>query len=139
MFNWPQTFDTHTTNFYNSAEFQQMANQSASFLDLLPPYLDGRPVSLENMVRIFVSRRSLHIESDMPTVERTSELHRLHQSRLKPFHQIFDYMNVNDIHNATFANALPSTFLPQARALANWHEYNVFTDPSISGIGNSES
>ncbi|KAG8214787.1 histidine phosphatase superfamily [Butyriboletus roseoflavus] len=100
VFNWPQTFDTHTTNFYNSAEFQQMANQSAAFLDLLPPYLDGRSVSLENMWNIF------------------------------------DYMNVNDIHNATFAQALPPTFLQQARALANWHEYNVFTDPSISGIGN---
>ena len=37
---------TRTANIYNSAEFQQMANQSAAFLDLLPPYLDGRPVSL---------------------------------------------------------------------------------------------
>ncbi|KAN0087790.1 Histidine phosphatase superfamily [Tylopilus felleus] len=94
------TFDTHTTNFYNSEAFQQMASQSAAFLDLLPPYLDGRSVSLENMWNIY------------------------------------DYMNVNSIHNATFANALPATFLAQARALANWHEYNVFTDPSISGIGN---
>jgi prostatic aicd phosphatase len=58
---------------------------------------------------------------------------------IKAFYQIFDYMNVNDIHNATFAEALPPTFLAQARALANWHEYNVFTDTSVSGIGNSES
>ncbi|KAG9315539.1 histidine phosphatase superfamily [Chiua virens] len=94
------TFDTHTTDFYNSAVFQQMAEQSAAFLDLLPPYLDGRSVSLENMWNIF------------------------------------DYINVNYIHNTTFANALPSTFREQARALANWHEYNVFTDPSVSGIGN---
>ncbi|KAF8552757.1 phosphoglycerate mutase-like protein [Imleria badia] len=94
------TFDTHTTNFYNSEEFQQMAEQSAAFLALLPPYLDGRSVNLENMWNIY------------------------------------DYMNVNSIHNATFAEALPSTFLAQARALANWHEHNVFTDPSVSGIGN---
>jgi prostatic aicd phosphatase len=53
-------------------------------------------------------------------------------------HQIFDYMNVNDIHNATFAQALPPSFLEQARALANWHEYNVFSDPSVTNIGNSK-
>ncbi|KAH0832229.1 histidine phosphatase superfamily [Lanmaoa asiatica] len=104
VFNWLQTFDTHTTNFYSSGEFQQMAAQSAAFLKLLPPYLDGRSVTLENMTKFF--------------------------------YQIYDYMNVNNIHNATFANALPGTYLAQARALANWHEYNVFTDPSVSGIGN---
>lgn len=139
VFNWLQTFDTHTTNFYNSAEFQQMAKQSAAFLDLLPPYLDGRSVSLENMVRTFVSRRGIYIESDMVIVERTLEPHRLRRSGSKTFYQIYDYMNVNSIHNVTFAKALPPTFLAQASALANWHEYNVFTDPSVSGIGNSES
>lgn len=46
-------------------------------------------------------------------------------------------MNVNSIHNATFAKHLPHTYLAQARDLANWHEYNVFTDPSFGGIGNS--
>jgi prostatic aicd phosphatase len=45
-----QTFDTHTTAFYNSSEFQQMATQSAPFLNSLPPYLDGRSVELQNMV-----------------------------------------------------------------------------------------
>ncbi|KAF9235189.1 histidine phosphatase superfamily [Melanogaster broomeanus] len=92
------TFNTHTSEFYDTPEFQQMAEQSASFLQLLPPYLDGRSVALQNM--------------------------------------IFDYMNVNSIHNATFDQALPSTFLAQARALANWHEYNVFSDSSVTGIGN---
>jgi hypothetical protein len=48
-------------------------------------------------------------------------------------------MNVNDIHNATFAQALPPTYLAQAQALANWHEYNVFSDNAIGGIGNSAS
>ncbi|KAJ8590211.1 phosphoglycerate mutase-like protein [Rhizopogon salebrosus TDB-379] len=94
------TFDTHTTAFYNSSEFQQMATQSAPFLNSLPPYLDGRSVELQNMWNIF------------------------------------DFMNVNDIHNATFAQALPPTYLAQAYALANWHEYNVFSDVDIGGIGN---
>ncbi|THH19834.1 hypothetical protein EUX98_g8697 [Antrodiella citrinella] len=49
---------------------------------------------------------------------------------------IYDYMNVQSIHNATFANRLPPTFLAQARALANFHEYGVFSDPSLGGIGN---
>ena len=75
VFNWLQTFSTHTTNFYSSEEFQQMAAQSAAFLKLLPPYLDGRSVSLQNMVRILVLRRDLCIESDLLTVERTSVLH----------------------------------------------------------------
>lgn len=46
-------------------------------------------------------------------------------------------MNVQSIHNATFANRLPATFLAQARALANYHEYGVFTDSTLGGIGNS--
>ena len=52
--------------------------------------------------------------------------------------QIFDFINVQNTHNATYAQQLPPTFLEQARALANWHEYNVFTDPTFSGLGNSE-
>lgn len=94
------TFNTHTTAFYNSSTFQEMAAQSASFLDSLPPYLNGRSVQLQNMWNIY------------------------------------DFMNVNDIHNATFANALPSTYLAQVQTLANWHEYNVFSDQTIGGIGN---
>ncbi|KAI0930855.1 hypothetical protein AcV7_004926 [Taiwanofungus camphoratus] len=49
---------------------------------------------------------------------------------------IFDYMNVQSIHNATFAESLPPTFLAQVRDLANWHEYNVFSDTQFDGIGN---
>jgi hypothetical protein len=45
-------------------------------------------------------------------------------------------MNVNNIHNATFSKNTPPDTLAQARALANWHEYRVFSDASISGIGN---
>ncbi|OAX39877.1 phosphoglycerate mutase-like protein [Rhizopogon vinicolor AM-OR11-026] len=94
------TFDAHTTAFYNSSQFQEMATQSAPFLNSLPPYLDGRSVMLQNMWNIF------------------------------------DFMNVNNIHNSTFAQALPLTYLAQVRTLANWHEYNVFSDNGIGGIGN---
>jgi prostatic aicd phosphatase len=46
-------------------------------------------------------------------------------------------MNVQSIHNETFAKALPPTFLSQALTLASWHEYGVFTSPQLDGIGNS--
>jgi hypothetical protein len=49
---------------------------------------------------------------------------------------IFDYVNVQNIHNADFARALPPTYLEQSRDLANWHEYNIFTSPRLDGIGN---
>ena len=47
-------------------------------------------------------------------------------------------MNVQSIHNVTFAKRLPAGYLARARDLANWHEYNVFTDPDLGGIGNSK-
>ncbi|KAI0823176.1 histidine phosphatase superfamily [Trametes gibbosa] len=93
-------FDNHTAAFYDSAAFQAKQAEVAQFLTDLKPYMDGRPVTLENMWNIF------------------------------------DYMNVQSIHNATFANALPQGYLEQARDLANWHEYNVFSDTSVDGIGN---
>jgi hypothetical protein len=49
---------------------------------------------------------------------------------------IFDFMNVQSIHNKTFNDALPPTFLAQARDLANFHEYYTFSSPSPDGIGN---
>ncbi|ODQ55758.1 phosphoglycerate mutase-like protein [Saitoella complicata NRRL Y-17804] len=48
----------------------------------------------------------------------------------------FDYMNVNSIHNATYLDSLPDTFLAQTRDLANWHEYYSFSSPAPGGIGN---
>ncbi|KLO05436.1 phosphoglycerate mutase-like protein, partial [Schizopora paradoxa] len=92
------TFNNATLAFYNSAAFKQVAAENAAFLNSLPPFLDGRPVSLENM--------------------------------------IFDYMNVQSIHNETFAKALPDGFLERVRALANFHEYGVFSSPQVDGIGN---
>ncbi|OSX57261.1 hypothetical protein POSPLADRAFT_1157245 [Postia placenta MAD-698-R-SB12] len=49
---------------------------------------------------------------------------------------IFDYMNTQSIHNATFLNLLPTGYLEKARILVNWHEYNIFSDPSFTGVGN---
>ncbi|KAF7297733.1 Phosphoglycerate mutase-like protein [Mycena kentingensis (nom. inval.)] len=93
-------FNDATTAFYASPEFAAKKTETADFLAKLPQYLDGRPVTLENM------------------------------------YNIFDFMNVQSIHNAAFFDALPPTYLEQARHLANWHEYGVFTSSSLSGIGN---
>ncbi|TFK70392.1 phosphoglycerate mutase-like protein [Pluteus cervinus] len=93
-------FNDATNNFYNSAEFRTRGTEAADFLGQLPKYLDGRPVTLENMWNVF------------------------------------DFMLVQSIHNKAFKDALPETFLEQGRALANWHEYNVFTSSEIDGVGN---
>jgi len=94
------TFNDATAAFYNSSAFQQVAAENAAFLQSLPPFLDGRPVTLENMWNIF------------------------------------DYMNVESIHNETFAAALPAGYLERVRALANYHEYGVFSSPQLDGPGN---
>ncbi|KAJ3711719.1 histidine phosphatase superfamily [Lentinula raphanica] len=94
-------FNAATAEFYQSAEFNETAQDNADFFNNLPQYLDGRSdVNLENMWNIF------------------------------------DYMNVNYIHNATFQSRLPATMLAQARTLAAFHEYGVFTSPQLDGIGN---
>ncbi|KAJ7828088.1 histidine phosphatase superfamily [Mycena leptocephala] len=93
-------FDAATAAFYNSTEFAQKRNETAAFLNDLAPFLDGRPVTLENM------------------------------------YNIYDYINVQSIHNKEFANALPPTFLAQVFTLASWHEYGVFSSPQLDGIGN---
>ncbi|EJD08255.1 phosphoglycerate mutase-like protein [Fomitiporia mediterranea MF3/22] len=93
-------FNDATAAFYNSSLFKQVASDNAAFLQSLPPFLDGRSVSLVNMWNIF------------------------------------DYMTVQSVHNATFANNLPDGFLERARALANFHEYGVFSSLQIDGIGN---
>ena len=48
--NFIKAFDKSTQEFYQSDEFKQRASESASFLEQLPQFLDGRPVTLENMV-----------------------------------------------------------------------------------------
>ncbi|KAI0697626.1 phosphoglycerate mutase-like protein [Cerioporus squamosus] len=49
---------------------------------------------------------------------------------------IFDFVNVQSVHNATFLHELPDTFAEQAYFYANFHESGVFSDSSPSGIGN---
>ncbi|KAI0772911.1 phosphoglycerate mutase-like protein [Trametes elegans] len=49
---------------------------------------------------------------------------------------IFDFVNVQQVHNASFLHALPPTFGAQAYAFANFHENGVFTDAAPGGIGN---
>ena len=51
--------------------------------------------------------------------------------------QIFDFVNVQSVHNATFLAELPPTFAAQSYYYANFHENGVFTDASPDGIGNS--
>ncbi|KAH9966469.1 hypothetical protein BC827DRAFT_1176130, partial [Russula dissimulans] len=46
-------------------------------------------------------------------------------------------MNDQLIHNKTYAHRLPPTLIEQARYWANFHEQGVFSDSSISGIGDS--
>lgn len=48
-----QTFDAHTAAFYNSTAFQQKQAEVAQFLIDLKPYMDNRPVTLQNMVSRF--------------------------------------------------------------------------------------
>ncbi|THH14439.1 hypothetical protein EW146_g5898 [Bondarzewia mesenterica] len=49
---------------------------------------------------------------------------------------IFDFINVQNTHNATYHDALPPTFVEQAYDLASFHEDGVFSDVSADGIGN---
>lgn len=110
----------HTTAFYNSPEFAAKQKEAAPFLNSLPPYLDGRNVSLTNMVgRVSLTRP-------------------LRPAELEIQWNIYDYMNVNNIHNATFNRGIPAGYMNQARALADWHEYNVFSDSNMTGVGNSK-
>ncbi|KAK0228724.1 histidine phosphatase superfamily [Armillaria fumosa] len=55
---------------------------------------------------------------------------------LKNMWNIYDYMNVENIHDASFAASISDTFMEQARDLANWHEYGVFSSVDLAGIGN---
>ena len=53
--------------------------------------------------------------------------------------QIFDFVNVQFIHNATFFHSIPPSFPGQAYAFANFHEGGVFSDSALGDIGNGAS
>ncbi|RXW22878.1 hypothetical protein EST38_g2990 [Candolleomyces aberdarensis] len=57
-------------------------------------------------------------------------------SSLENMWNVFDFMNVQSIHNATFAASLPDGYLAQARDLANWHQFNIFSSSDLSSVGN---
>jgi len=54
-------------------------------------------------------------------------------------YNIFDFVNVESIHNRDFLHKLPPTLLAQALDLANFHEWITFTDPTRGGIGNIDA
>jgi hypothetical protein len=47
-----QAFNNETAAFYASPAFAAKQAEAKTFLGALPPYLDGRNVSLQNMVRL---------------------------------------------------------------------------------------
>ena len=51
--------------------------------------------------------------------------------------KIYDYLNVQYTHNATFYKTFPETLLQQARHFANIHEQSIFTDRVQNGVGES--
>ncbi|GAA5830842.1 hypothetical protein JCM3766R1_003447 [Sporobolomyces carnicolor] len=58
---------------------------------------------------------------------------------LKNAFNFYDYMNVQNIHNASFAAelaTLPQGTLARAADVASWLQYNLFTDSKPDGLGN---
>lgn len=56
---------------------------------------------------------------------------------LKDAYNIYDYINVNHIYNATFLDSLPNSTLAQAADLSNLLSYYSFTGPTNSSAGNT--
>ncbi|GAA6059827.1 hypothetical protein JCM10212_003739 [Sporobolomyces blumeae] len=58
---------------------------------------------------------------------------------LKNAYNVYDYMNVQSVHNETFANELaklPEGTLSRAADVASWLQYSLFSDPAPDGLGN---
>ncbi|QRW17723.1 histidine phosphatase family containing protein [Rhizoctonia solani] len=55
---------------------------------------------------------------------------------LKLTNMIYDFLNVQSIHNQSLAQQITPDILARARVLANWHQYRTFSSPNIGGIGN---
>ncbi|CAE6413402.1 unnamed protein product [Rhizoctonia solani] len=49
---------------------------------------------------------------------------------------IYDFLNVQSIHNQSLAQQITPDILARARALANWHQYRTFSSPNMGGVGN---
>ncbi|KAG8716414.1 hypothetical protein FRC11_013397 [Ceratobasidium sp. 423] len=55
---------------------------------------------------------------------------------LKLSNMIYDFLNVQSIHNQSLAQQITPDILARARALANWHQYRTFSSPDLGGVGN---
>ncbi|KAJ7165129.1 phosphoglycerate mutase-like protein [Mycena filopes] len=49
---------------------------------------------------------------------------------------MWDFVDVQMQHNATFLHEIPRGFVNRARVLADFHDGNAFSDPKPDGIGN---
>ncbi|GAA5995985.1 uncharacterized protein JCM10292_004871 [Rhodotorula paludigena] len=79
-------------------------------------------------------------DADLLELIRTSGLVGNRTVSIANFYNVWDYMNVNSIHNETFLELLEqhggAETLARARDLANFHEYNLFTGSGSGDIGN---
>ncbi|GAA5821735.1 hypothetical protein JCM11251_000998 [Rhodosporidiobolus azoricus] len=80
-------------------------------------------------------------EQEEPFLEmlRTSGLVGDRTVSLANIYNVFDYINVQSLHNATYAAQLNATgegTLAHVRDLANYHEYSLFTGSSKGDLGN---
>ncbi|CAE6427058.1 unnamed protein product [Rhizoctonia solani] len=109
------TFTSATTAFYNSTEFKEMSDASADFLASLRLIVGpDRPLKLTNMASP---------QNHCPVIQR----------ELTP---IYDFLNVQSIHNQSLAQQITPDILARARVLANWHQYRTFSSPDTGGVGN---
>jgi hypothetical protein len=81
----PQTFTTANAAFYNTSTFAAKAAQAKSFLSLLPSYLDGRSVTLQNMVS--TSRRHPALAALIAIAVEHFRLHEREQHPQRDFRQ----------------------------------------------------
>ncbi|KAG9098810.1 hypothetical protein FRC06_005950 [Ceratobasidium sp. 370] len=57
-------------------------------------------------------------------------------AEFKQVANIFDFLNVQSIHDRNLSAQITPGTLAQARALANWHQYRTFSSSKMGGIGN---
>ncbi|KAF8893679.1 histidine phosphatase superfamily [Gymnopilus junonius] len=141
---WPPTLNYSTTLANGTVVVGPMGGYQTVPIESVEPDND---VSLEGWddCNTFVNANNAFYESSL--FNQTAAVHANFLNSLSPYldgrpvtlknmWNIYDYMNVNSIHNATFAKSLPAGYLEQARDLANFHEGGVFSSPELNGIGN---
>ncbi|KAL7284705.1 hypothetical protein ACG7TL_002011 [Trametes sanguinea] len=94
--------------------------------------------NFDNHINQFYASEPFIAESNIarPFLEK---LHKFLGNRSIDFtnmYNIFDFVNVQSIHNATFLAELPPTYGAQAYGFANFHENGVFTGAAPGDIGN---